>query len=219
VNEITEIWGKVKAHPYLAAAGFFAVGAIIIWIVVPATGSAAGTGTGQGTAAADTSSQAAAAQYGASLASAQAAEAVSANQVNGSLQLGQIQADTQQEAIGTSGSIASQSIAAAQTLGLASIAANLTGHTTDVAGAIDVQEIQANAVANQNSLLFGYLNNQLSDQYSLINTIENRSTPAPSGIDANQFDVLQSEIAGLRGSGGSPVYQATVVGGSDGGGF
>jgi|ERR1700723_257953 len=208
--ELKKLWADFKTHPYVGAGIIFVLGVALILLFRSGSGSSNAASPAAGTATTANASEAAALQseeLEAQLAaeqSQQSSAATAANdQIAGAENIAQIQAGTTMDAIGVEGSVASQSIAATQSIDLASIAANYGLGTVTSNNATAVQLASIGAVVNidsiqsatqlgqdadvfdylQNSLVdqYGYMTADLNDQYSI--EAEVLSSPAPAVVN------------------------------------
>lgn len=202
--ELQHAWTEVKGHPYVSAGALFVVGAVFIIVFrsrkstpAAASGQAAGT-----SGASFAQSEAIQAQLAAQQSQQQSALAGVNAQVSAALHIAEIGAATTQLAIGTSGSVAMQSLTVAQLLGLAGI---------DATKSIDLATINARqtvdlASLNQGTTLaligattqqvhdaaqFNYLTNVINDQYLAINN----QTSANSVVQQKLLELEALNIA------------------------
>lgn len=156
------LWAKIKAHPNVTALVVFGVGAVLIYLYYSTGSAAAATDPNAAADQAAVQSEAVQAQYSATLQAQQTQAQSIATQVNGQISIAQITAAAQNDAIAQAGSIASQSIAASETLGLAGIAAGQAINLGSIGAIENLASLQATEAEQANTNLYGYLNNQIA---------------------------------------------------------
>lgn len=168
---LSELWGKIKQHPYVTAGAVFVLGAILIYLYYSGGTTAAPQNSAAAAAAqeeeAQVQSEAVQAQYGAELQAQQTQANSVADQVNGQVSIAQIQAAAQTATETAQQTAESQEIAAQQTVDLAQIAAEQAVNTGSISASTQQAQIAATEQEDQTSALVGFLNTEVGDQYGV----------------------------------------------------